>query len=325
MAGSDLSVSPPRTVPAKYFRLVESARGFRTASRSKATQRAHASDLADFHLWCAENGETALPAEPAVLGLYVTALAERGLAIATIRRRLVSISVAHKKAGIEPTPCAHPEVREIVTGIARTYGSAQVKKTALTAADLATIVGNISETSKGIRDRALLLAGFAGVLRRSELVALTVEDLRFEPEGVVLHLRRSKTDQEGRGADVAIPYGRRAKTCPVRALQKLLERGEFVSGPVFRPISRGGRFYAEALSGNAVSEIVQHYAAAISDDASLYGGHSLRSGYATSAIRAGAQEHRVMRQGRWKSRAVFDGYVRDAARWDEHPGSLVDL
>jgi integrase len=284
-------------------------------ARAASTERAYAADWRDFSAFCARIGRGRLPAEPETLTLYLADLSRRGRKPATWSRKLAAIAVYHRAAGFE-APTEHEVVRSVHRGFRRRTGVAQVQKDALVDDGLRQVVGAIDPaTLAGARDRALLLLGFAGALRRSELAALEVEDLCFEPEGIVVRLRRSKGDQEGEGVSIAIPLGETA-TCPVLAVQRWLERAELVEGRLFRRIDRHGNLGA-ALSAWAIGEIVKRRAADVGLEGD-FGGHSLRSGLATSAARAGKTEASIMRHGRWKSVEVARRYIRAGQRWDDN-------
>ena len=197
--------------------LVDDVKAFAAAAKAPSTRRAYANDLAGFRRFASAHTLVDFPATPQTVALYV-AHSARIARYSTLARRLVAISQAHKARGLE-SPSSHPIVREAMKGIARTLGTATTQKAALSTADLRTIVTGLDATIRGHRDRALLLVGFAGAMRRSELVAISMDDVRFERLGVVIAIRRSKTDQEGAGHELAIPNGRHSETCPVLALQ----------------------------------------------------------------------------------------------------------
>lgn len=294
--------------------LVEAARGYAAESRAVSTRRAYASDLKLFRSWCEANGVAAFPATPAVVALYVTSMAENGRKVATIRRALAAISVAHTVAGVT-SPCRDGRVMEIVKGICRTLGVAQVRKAPVLVEALREMVARLPDGLRGTRDRAVLLIGFATGFRRSEIVSLDLDDVVFGHDGIAVTLRRSKTDQEGAGRTVAVFYGGNPTTCPVRALKAWLEAAGITSGPLFRGINRWGRISPLRLHPQSVAEIVQAAADAVGLDARLFGGHSLRAGLVTSAIRAGKPEHAVRRQTGHKPGSTFARYIRDAEMW----------
>jgi integrase len=303
--------------------LADRAREYAEAARSANTSRAYESDLRAFCSWCKDRELTCLPASPETVSLFATWCADR-FKPATIERRLASIAVAHSTAGYE-SPTSHGVVRAVLRGIRRSKGTAQVRKRALLVDDLRELVLCVAPGLKGTRDRALLLVGFASALRRSELVGLDAQDVRFEREGVILTIRKSKTDQEQHGAEVAVLYGSDPKTCPVRALQAWLDESGITEGPLFRGMDRHHNIRKTRLTERIVAAIVKHHAERAGFDPALYGGHSLRSGFATSAARAGKSEASIMRQTRHKSVTVARRYIREGTRWDDHAGAGIGL
>jgi site-specific recombinase XerD len=295
------------------------ARAFAEAARSKATIRAYEADQRHFCQWTGERGLRCLPAEPETVALYVSSLAQAGASAATIGRRLTGVGVFHTTAGYE-NPASHAVVRAVLKGVRRSLGTAQRQVEALGVGALRAMVQATGEGLKGMRDRALLLLGWAGALRRSELVALDVEDLRFEPEGVVLRIRRSKSDQEGASVEVSIPRARDTRMCPVLAVEAWLTASGTTTGCVFRSINNRGIMSAERLSDKAVSLVVKSLAKEVGLDPANYSGHSLRSGFATSAARNGASESAIMRQTRHRSVQVARRYIRQGTRWQDHAG-----
>jgi integrase len=201
-------------------------------------------------------------------------------------------------------------VGQVRTGIRRQRGVAPQQKAPLLAGELKDVVAALPHSLLGVRDRSLLLLGFAGAFRRGELVAIAVEDLTWTPEGVKVLLRRSKTDQEGVGRSVGIPRG--GDACPVEALRAWLEASGIAAGPIFREVDRHGRIGAQALTGGSVARVVKRAAAAAGLDPTELAGHSLRSGLATSAAHAGATERAIMRQTGHRSAEMVRRYIRDA-------------
>jgi site-specific recombinase XerD len=280
-------------------------------ARAANTRRAYAAAWSDFTGWCGARGLVALPAEAVTVGLYLADQAQAHK-VSTLRVRLVAISEAHRLQG-HNLDTRHPAIRDVWAGIRRSHGTAPVQKAAATSEiirDLVRVTGQ--DGLRALRDRALVLIGFAAALRRSELVALDVQDVTFRPEGVVLRLRRSKTDQEGAGVEVAIPCGQAALTCPVRALQAWLEAAEIgeITSPLFFAINKAGRATPNRLSDRDVARVVKRLVEAAGYDPADYAGHSLRSGFATTAARAGVPEAEIMRQTRHRSLAVMRAYVR---------------
>jgi integrase len=304
--------------------LSDMAREYADNARSKATQRAYDHDLKSFCTWCRDRSLTCLPASPETVSLYA-AWCAGVYKPATIGRRLASISVAHNSAGYQ-NPCAHGVVKAVLRGIRRRKGVAQSRKRALLVDDLRKAVAKVDISRLiGVRDRALLLLGFASALRRSELVGLDAGDVRFEDEGVVLTVRRSKTDQEAHGAEVAVLFGSDPKTCPVRALKAWLAASGITDGALFRGMDRHGNIRSTRLTERIVAAVVKHYAQKAGFDPAAFGGHSLRSGFATSAARAGKSEASIMRQTRHRSLVVVRRYIRAGTRWDDHAAAGIGL
>lgn len=288
--------------------LVDKAHGFYDAAVAPATRTARRKDWADFERWCSSHGVKSLPADPATVILYVTDLAQR-LKVSTITRRLSSISTIHQAAG-HPSPSKDVRVRAVVKGIRRTLGVASREASPATIAEIRKICYSLGDSPLDVRDRALLLVGFAGALRRSELVSLTVEDLEWRTEGVVALIRRSKTDQVGEGRRVALPHGSDPATCPVRALKAWLSIAGIAEGPVFRSISRHGRIAEDRLSEQSVSLVVKRRVFAVGIDPDRYSGHSLRAGFCTSAAMTGASERAIAAQSGHRSVQVLRRYIR---------------
>jgi integrase len=260
----------------------------------------------------------ALPATPETVTLYVSDLAGR-CRVATLTRRLSAISQAHQIAGHEP-PTSAAAVRTVMAGIRRIKGTAPNTKAATLTGDIRAMVAALPDGLLGVRDRALLLVGFAGAFRRSELVGLDRPDLEFTQEGLTVTLRRSKSDQDGQGRKVGIPYGSNPETCPIRAVQAWLEAAAISEGPVFRGVSRHGKVQGR-LSGYAVALIVKRYAAAGGLDPARYAGHSLRAGLATAAAIGGASERAIMNQTGHKSVTMVRRYIRDGSLFRENAAS----
>jgi site-specific recombinase XerD len=303
--------------------LAERAADYARNARSPATLKAYSADLRDFEAWCAGVGFRPLPAAPQTVALYLTHLA--GVAqrkASTIGRRLVAIGQAHKVAG-HPLDLKHREIREVLAGIRRTIGTRREPKAALLTADIRRAVAAMPDDIAGIRDRALLLLLFAGALRRSELVALEVADVQLSSRRATVTIRRSKTDQEGEGARIGIPRGRR-ETCPVRALENWLAAAAITRGPIFRSIDRHSRI-GEALSGAAVAAIVKRAVARIGLDPRQFSGHSGRSGFITQAAANGADIGAIGLHARQKSLATTRSYVQEAAALNNPAAKAIRL
>ncbi len=233
------------------------ARDYARAAKAPSTLRAYAADWRHFVAWAGAHGLHALPASAETIALYLAALA-RTHKSATITRRLTSITKAHQAIGMtSAATVSELAVGETLKGIRRTLGVAQKAKMPLLTADLLQVLAHLPSGLAGVRDRALLLAGYAGALRRSELAALDIKDVTWVDEGAVLTLRRSKTDQQGQGRQVAIPRGAHAQTCPVKALRAWIEAAGLREGALFRPVDRHGKLRAGRLHSDAVGAIVK--------------------------------------------------------------------
>jgi integrase len=304
---------------------LERARTFAAASKADETRRAYTREWRAFTAWCASKRLPSLPAAPATLVAYLAALADgtasrRARKPAGIDLALASIAGAHKAAG-HPSPREAPEVRAVRAGIRRTLGTAPRQVDPFLVPELRRALAALPASLLGLRDRALLLAGWAGAFRRSALVALDIPDLAFGTDGVALTIRRDKTDQEGRGRVVPVPFSSSAEVCPVRSLRAWLDAAGITEGPVFRSVDRHGKVSPARLSDRAVALIIKRAVASIGGDAAAFAGHSLRAGFATSAARAGRQDRDIMRQTGHRSRAVFDRYVRAAEMWRDNPAA----
>jgi integrase len=305
--------------------LSEGALAYALRSSAENTKRAYAAAWADFTAWCAEVGRVSLPASPETVGTFLAARAGTHKA-ASLDMRLVAIGQAHRLKG-HPLDARHPAIRETMKGIRRTHGTAPAKKAAAVVDVLRDAISELAKVPgpRALRDRALLLVGFAGALRRSELVALDVADLRFVAEGLVLTLRRRKTDQDGRGTEIAIPFGQSERTCPVLALRAWLAAAAITSGPVFVSVNRHGGVGAARLSPVDVARAVKAAVGAAGYDPEEYAGHSLRSGFITSAARAGVAERHIQDQSGHRSLPVLRGYIRRGSLFADNAAAKVGL
>jgi site-specific recombinase XerD len=284
------------------------ASDFAKASKSKATQKAYGSDFRIFDAWCRERGLDSLPAAAASVGAFLAAQASLGKRAATLGRRLAAIKYFHGLAG-EPDPTGDKTIKATLSGIRRSIGAAPIRKRAATADIVLGMVGTSGDaTLRQKRDRAVLLIGFSSAMRRSELVALNVEDLEWTVEGLLIRIRKSKTDQEGVGASVAVPKGETA--CPVAALRAWLDAAGITEGAVFRAVKKGGRL-ADRLSGQSIGDIVKAAASRLGFDPATFGAHSLRSGLVTSAVKRGVNLMKISDQTRHRSIEMLRVYCRD--------------
>ena len=313
---------------------IEDAAELVRGRRANATIRAYDADLRALRAYLQDRGQPGdLPVSPLLVAAFVSAESrpderpgkERpARAIATIERRIAAIGKAHQLAGLED-PTKDQRVRDALTGARRRLRAAPTKeKAALGLEDLDQMLRAIPrDTHAGRRDRALLLTGIAGAFRRSELVALDVDDVRFVPEGMLVSIRRSKTDQEGEGATLAIAYGDRPEFCAVRALRSWLEHAKIGAGPIFRRIRAGDRLTPDRLTDRSVALIVKRHAQPIGLDPELFAGHSLRSGGITAAVREGHDERELARLSRHRNMDVLRGYIRRESAFEDAAQVLV--
>jgi len=300
------------------------ARSYVESARAPNTRRAYRADWRDFAAWCSAEGRDALPASVETLTLYLTSQATL-LKPQSLGRRVAAISVAHQSAGfLSPTNAL--DVRLLLSGIRRVQRSPRRPKKALEVGEVRCIAATLGAASlRDVRDRAIMLLGFAAGLRRSELVALDVCDLEFTPEGVLLTIRQSKTDQEGEGRIIPVPTGSHALTCPVSAVRAWLSTGEIQCGPVFRTIGRHGNLRPDRLSDKGVARTIKRLCALIGLPPAAYAGHSLRSGFATSAARAGATEHAISLVTGHRSIQVLRRYIQEGVLWEDSASAKLGL
>lgn len=314
--GGDRCVMDPATLAQNDM---AAARDFIRAEKADATRRAYASDWRTFTAWCAERATPPVPASPEVVAAFLAWSATSGAKPSTIGRRLAAIRYAHRAAGHE-APTSAEGVRATLRGIRRSLGAARAPKAPATAERIGAMLDAIpADTLRGKRDRAMLALGFAGAFRRSELVALTVEDLTETPDGLRVQIARSKTDQEGTGQEIAIPAGSRIR--PMHAVKAWLEAAGITTGPIFRRVSKADRVLDPGLTGEAVALVVKQYAEAAGLDPTAFAGHSLRSGFLTSGAERGASLFKLMEVSRHKSVDTLRGYVRRAELFKDHAGS----
>ncbi len=301
------------------------AREFAAAAKAGNTLRAYRTDWQDFCAWCGAHDFPALPAAAETVALYLTDRAAT-LKTSSLARRLTTINRAHQAAG-QPSPATMQNaiVSEVWKGIKRKKGIAQHGKKPFLTPDVRRIIAELPRDLRGVRDRALLLAGFAGGFRRSELAALQVADLETTADGIVVRLGKSKTDQEGQGRPVALPYGSDPETCPVRALRAWLEQAGIATGPLFRAIGRGGQVSDRALHADSVGYLVKRAAGRAGLEALDYAGHSLRAGLATQAAMNGASELAIMKQTGHRSLATVRKYIREGTLFRDNAAAKLGL
>ena len=284
------------------------------SSKANNTIRAYKSDFNDFSLFCLQNGFKSLPSEPKIVSLYLTYLSTKDVKISTLKRRLVSIGVIHKLKG-HYLDTKNPSIIENIMGIKRRKGSIQKSKKPVLISDLKEIINVIDKEKveiKKYRDRTIILIGFSGGFRRNEIVSLDYHDLDFVPEGLKINLRRSKTDQFGEGFTKALPYFDNTQYCPVSSLKNWLEISKIKSGPIFRRFVKGSKLSENRLTDQTVALLIKEYLNLTGIDSKNYSGHSLRSGFATSAAEYGAEERSIMAMTGHKSTEMVRRYIKVA-------------
>ena len=284
-------------------------------SKANNTIRAYKSDFRDFGIFCSRNGFKSLPSEPKIVSLYLTHLSTKNAKMSTLKRRLVSIGVIHKHKG-HYLDIKHPSIVENIMGIKRRKGSVQKGKKPLLINNLKSIINVIDKENKKeikkLRDRSIILIGFSGGFRRNEIVALDLEDLDFVSEGLKINIKRSKNDQFGEGSVKAIPYFENDLYCPVISLKKWLKITNLKSGPLFRGFTKGSKLKNERLSDQTIAILIKKYLKIVGIDSKHYSGHSLRSGFATSAAEAGVEERNIMAMTGHKSTEMVRRYIKEA-------------
>lgn len=313
-----LTIIDHETAIEVHGELSEAALDFGRAALSDNTMRAYGADWADFQLWCVTQGRTALPASAHAVANYASQMATEGKKVSTIARKLAAIRFFHRGAKVE-SPTDDAGVAAIMKGIRRTVGTKPRQKAPATSEVIHALLARIpSDTLQGKRDRALVLLGFAGAFRRSELVSVTMENLTFSDKGVDVFLPRSKTDQEAGGQSVAILNGKVLR--PVDRLREWLAAAEITDGPVFRRFNRGDHLAEETLTAQSVALIVKKYADAAGLEFGDFSGHSLRAGFITSAADNRASVSRIMEVSRHRDPRSVETYVRRANRFEDHAG-----
>ena len=284
-------------------------------SKANNTIRAYKSDFNDFELFCAQNGFKSLPSEPKIVSLYLTYLSTKDAKMSTLKRRLVSIGAIHRLKGYY-LDSKHPSIIENIMGIKRRKGSIQKRKKPLLINNLKKLIDVIDQENnqdiKKLRDRSIILIGFSGGFRRNEIVSLDYNDLDFVEEGLKVQIRRSKTDQFGEGSVKALPYFDSSKYCPVISLKNWIEISKIESGPLFRRFVKGSKLSEKRLTDQTVALLIKEYLKLAGIDSKNYSGHSLRSGFATSAAESGAEERNIMAMTGHKSTEMVRRYIKEA-------------
>ncbi len=297
------------------------------SSKAINTLRAYKSDFKDFGIFCSRHGLSSLPSEPKIVSLYLTYLSKKSK-ISTLRRRLVSISMVHKLKG-HYLDTKHPIIVENLMGIRRVKGSIQKGKKPILINHLKLIINSINEQNinenKKLRDKSIILIGFGGGFRRTELISIDYEDLEFVPEGIKITIKKSKTDQFGEGMIKGLPYFDNEFYCPVKNLQKWLEISKIKSGPIFRRFSKGLSLTDKRLTDQSVVLLIKEYLNLAGIENKNFAGHSLRSGFATVAAESGADERSIMAMTGHKSTQMVRRYIREANIFKNNALSKINL
>ena len=298
------------------------------SSKANNTVRAYKSDFKDFGLFCSQNGFKSLPSEPKIVSLYLTYLSTKDAKMSTLKRRLVSIGVIHRLKG-HYLDTKHPSIIENIMGIKRRKGSIQKGKKPILISHLKQLINVIdeqkSEDIKKLRDRSIILIGFSGGFRRNEIVSLDYDDLDFVEEGLKIQIRKSKTDQFGEGSVKALPYFDNQKYCPVISLKNWINISKINAGSLFRRFSKGSRLSVNRLTDQTVALLIKEYLKIAGIDSKNYSGHSLRSGFATSAAEAGAEERNIMAMTGHKSPEMVRRYIKEANLFKNNALSKIKI
>lgn len=296
----------------------DETRHFVAESTAASTRKAYRSDLTIFVSWCDSRSLEAMPASPVTIADFLAHQANDGVSPSTLNRRIAAIRYAHEAAGMT-SPTGDKLVSATLKGIKRNVGAKVEKKSAATVDKIYQMIAQCNtKTIQGKRDKAILLLGFAGAFRRSELVALQVSDIEFVQDGARITIRKSKTDQEGEGHVIAI-FGGKLDVCGI--LKDYLQAAGISDGALFRPITKSDKTRDQAITDKSIAAIVKRYAEAAGLNPDDFSGHSLRAGFITSAAEAGANLFKIMDVSRHKSVQTVKGYVRNAEMFKDHAGS----
>lgn len=296
------------------------ARRLMKKARADSTWRAYRSDWRQFEAFCNNVQLQALPASPRTLVSFLSSQAGERKSPSTIQRRLVAIRLVHTGAGHQ-RPDSDPVITELMKGIRRDWRQPTARKTPAVATDVIAMADSVDpETNKGLRDRALLLFGFAGAFRRSELVAIEIDHLHYQAEGVRVTIPHSKTDQEAKGQVIAVRAEPDSDYCPVQALKDWITVGDVTSGPVFLRMHRHDRIGTSSMTPQSVALVVKEHASRVGLEPARYSGHSLRRGFLTAAAREHKSIFKMAEHSRHKSLEVLRQYVEDEQKFDDHAG-----
>jgi site-specific recombinase XerD len=315
-------ITAPKHELANFENISEKTKAYIINAKAASTRKAYRSDWHDFTRWCDLNGLASLPATPHTIVAYLVERAQT-LKVSSLDRRLVSIRQAHSMAGL-PFDKGSSLIVETMKGIRNTHGAPQTAKAPILLEDLQGMVKQLGDNLQGKRDRALLLLGFTGAFRRSELVGLQVNDMKVTKEGIEVFLRKSKTDQTSKGCVLPIPYGSNPDTCPVRSVIAWLDTAGIEDGAVFRGINRHGHISAKGISSASVALIIKRNKH-LEGKEYQFSGHSLRAGFVTTAAQRGVPEHAIMRQSRHKKSDTVKKYIRIANMWQDSAVTKLGL
>lgn len=321
---SDITSLKNQNVPQELKQYLVKAASLIAESKSLNTRKSYLSDWTAFDNWCKDNHTDSMPASVETVIAYLSYLFENDYKVSTIKRKLSTISFIHQAKQYD-SPTLNKAVHDVLTGIKRIKKVTVNKKKPVSTGLLQEVFAKQKLDLRGFRDRALLLIGFAGAFRRSELVSLDVEDIQFTREGLRITLPYSKTDQEGKGYEKGITYGSNPETCPVRTLQDWLSRAEITSGPIFRPINRHDQISTKRLTGHAVAGIVKKYIKGINFPSENYSGHSLRAGFVTEAASNDASIDAIMRQTGHRSVEMVREYIRKENLFKQNASAKLGL
>ena len=298
------------------------------SSKANNTIRAYRSDFKDFSVFCAKNSLKPFPTDPKIVALYLTYLSSKGAKISTLKRRLVSLGVIHKLKG-HYLDTKHPIIIENLMGIKRKIGSFQKGKKPILINQLKSIINVIDNEKtkeiKKIRDKTLILIGFGGGFRRTELVSIDYNDIELVPEGVKIVVRRSKTDQFGEGMLKGLPYFSNQNYCPVLHLKKWLKLSNIKSGPIFRRFSKSLKLSENRLTDQSVALLLKNYLDAAGIENKNYSGHSLRSGFATVSAESGADERSIMAMTGHKTTQMVRRYIKEANLFKNNALNKIEI
>ena len=310
--------------PLDLTKLQEEAREFARRSKGVGTVRLYDREWRRFVSWCSAKNKKALPADHETVSLYVTDLA-RSMSVASMNVSVAAISQAHQAAGLA-SPTQTPSFRAVWRGIRRTLGVApKAQKTPTTTDIVRAMLDELPDGLIGIRDRTLILVAFASAMRRSELVEADVSSVKFVERGMEITVVRSKTDQEGAGHVVAVPFGNSERTCPVRNLRHWIGVAAIEEGPLFRSVDRHGRLSGGRMDSGSVGRIIKRAVKRTGRDPKDFGAHSTRAGFITSAAANGASEHSIAKTSNHRSVQVLRSYIRSASRFDDNAGAKLGL